>query len=205
MADTTDIGWKNLADIVGKYRRPSECRWKAHVPSLRWLLVFAFLLGPSEMASSASEALCSKPKSPNVPLISTAQLSEPVPGSIVEVKNGPTPGSVEIRANEAVDLAPELMVERQLDDGALMLLEGLDVDSMKLVTFCGQPVGACVRVDERGLRPVPWTGMSSCSQCTNRCDWNFPLGGRFRFVVTTCDGKQRFAGPFFELPGILPK
>jgi len=168
--------------------------------SLRGLLVFAFLFASSGIASSASAVLRSTdPESPNVPLISTAQLSVPASGPAVEVRNGPSPGSVEIRATEAVDLAPELMVEQQRNDGTFELLIGLDVDSMKLVTSCDQHVGRCVRVDERGLRPVPWTGMSCSSQCNHICRSNVPRSGRFRFVVTTCDGRQRFVGPVFEL------
>lgn len=172
------------------------------MPSLRWLLVFAFLFASSETVSSASAVLRStEPESPNTSLISMAQLSAPASGLIVEVLNGPSPGSVEIRANQAVDLAPELMVEWQRADGSFELEhEHLDSGSMKLVTSCGQRVDTCIRVDERGLRPVPWTGMSCSSQCNGNCDRNFLLSGRFRFVVTTCDGRLRFTGPVFELP-----
>ncbi|MCL2591663.1 MAG: hypothetical protein FWD67_12565 [Betaproteobacteria bacterium] len=119
---------------------------------------------------------------------------------VVEVRNGPRPGAVELRANQAVDLAAELMVEWQRDDGSFKLVKELDLGSLKLLASCGQQVGACVRIDERGLRPVPWTGMSCSAQCTLNCDGNVRLSGRFRFVVTTCDGKQRFEGPVFELP-----
>jgi hypothetical protein len=57
-----------------------------------------------------------------------------------------------------------------------------------------------VKIDERGLRPVPWSGMSCSSQCNGNCDRNYPLFGRFRFVVVSCDGATRFEGPVFELP-----
>lgn len=170
------------------------------MPSLRWLLVFVSLFVSSEIALSASAVSRStEPESPNAPSISTAQLSVPVAGPSVEVQNGPN-GSVEIRATGPVDLASELMVEGQLADGSFASVPQLDLDSMKLVSFCGQRVGTCVRVDERGLRPVPWTGMSCQSQCNFTCDGNIRLSGRFRYVVTTCDGKQRFVGPVFELP-----
>jgi hypothetical protein len=164
------------------------------------------LFASSEIALNASAVLRStEPESPNAPSISMAQLSVPASGPAVEVINGPSPGSVEIRANEAVDLAPELMVEWQGADGSFELVQHLDLGSMKLVTSCDQPVGTCVRVDERGLRPVPWTGMTCSSQCNGNCDRNYPLSGRFRFVVATCDGKQRFAGPVFELPFVRTK
>jgi hypothetical protein len=58
----------------------------------------------------------------------------------------------------------------------------------------------CVRVDDRGLRPVAWSGMSCSSQCNHSCDKNVRLHGHYRFVVRSCDGKTRFEGPVFELP-----
>ena len=219
------------------------------MPSLRWLLVCVFLFSCSSEESGYS----------NAPLASTAQLPVPTFGPVVEVRNGPTPGSVELRANGTIDLASELIVERQLDDGSFEPLRNLDGDSMKLVTSCDHVfacgwslndgsvvllqrlegdsmkqlvaklddgsvvplesldqdsmkhvtscgVSACVRIDERGLRPVPWTGMSCSSQCNHACDKNRWFGGgRFRFVVTSCDGKSRFEGPIFELPDTEPE
>lgn len=52
---------------------------------------------------------------------------------------------------------------------------------------------------------VPWNGFSCSGQCEESCDKNEYLGpGTFRFVVVTCDGKQRFEGPAFELPAKRP-
>lgn len=49
------------------------------------------------------------------------------------------------------------------------------------------------------LQPVPWRGNYCYSQCPVSCDLDGPLpAGTYRFVVTTCDGKQRFASPAFE-------
>jgi len=175
-----------------------------------------------------------------------------LPDPVVEVRNGPVPGSVEIMASEPIDLSSELIVEEQLDDGSFKPRQNLDGgrglklvtscdhrafdcvrlkdgtvvplvpdegstkrfvvklddgtfvpfqrDSMEFVTSCEQMIKACVKIDERGLRPVPWSGMSCSSQCTFNCNKNSFLRGRFRFVVTSCDGKSRFEGPVFELP-----
>ena len=101
---------------------------------------------------------------------------------------------------KTVELDPELIVEQQLSDGSFQPLQNLDLGSMKLVTSCDQQIKACVRVDERGFRPVPWSGMSCSSQCNHSCDKNVRLYGRYRFVVRPCDGKTRFEGPVFELP-----
>ena len=119
----------------------------------------------------------------------------------VEIRNQPVSGALELIAQGApVDLASELTVERQRADGSFEALQNLDLSSMKLVASCAQSASACVRVDERGLRPVPWSGMSCSSQCNRTCDKNQRLSGRFRFVVKSCDGKTRYEGPVFELP-----
>jgi hypothetical protein len=118
----------------------------------------------------------------------------------VEIRNGPTPGELELRAHGSVELAPELIVEQQRDDGSFERVSHLDHDTIKLVASCDQRPGTCVKVDERGLRPVPWSCVSCSSQCNGNCDRNVPLYGRFRFVVMSCDGATRFEGPVFERP-----
>ncbi|WP_316202574.1 MULTISPECIES: hypothetical protein [unclassified Bradyrhizobium] len=120
----------------------------------------------------------------------------------VEIRNGPTPGALELRAHGTVELAPELIVEQQRDDGSFKRVSYLDHDGIKLVASCDQRPSTCVKVDERGLRPEPWSGMSCSSQCNRKCDRNVPLHGRFRFVVMSCDGATRFEGPVFELPEV---
>jgi hypothetical protein len=168
------------------------------MPSLLWLLVCAFLLASWESATSASSvATASKPQSS--PLASTAEPPAPVSVPAVQVRNRPSPGSLKLRLNGTAELAPELIVERQLGDGSFEPLQNLDLGSMRLVTSCDQRINTCVRVDERGVRPVPWSGMSCSSQCNHSCDKNVRLHGRFRFVVRSCDGELRFEGPVFEL------
>jgi hypothetical protein len=110
------------------------------------------------------------------------------------------PGALELRTHGTVELSSDLIVERQRDDGSFEPLLHLDLDSMKLVATCDQHPNACVKVDERGLRPVPWSGMSCSAQCNATCDKNVRLHGRFRFVVLSCDGGTRFEGPIFKLP-----
>jgi hypothetical protein len=149
--------------------------------------MFLYAACGAESPGSSSEHQTQTPLSP--------------PPATIEVRNGPTPGSVEIIAvRGTVSLAPELIVEQQLDDGSFRSLLNLDLGSMKLVASCDQEANACVTIDERGLRPVSWSGMSCSSQCNKTCDKNVRLHGHFRFVVRSCDGSRRFEGPVFELP-----
>ena len=171
------------------------------MPSLLWLLVCVFLLASWESATSSPPvSLATEAKPQSAPLAPAAEPQAPESAAAVQVRNGPSPGSLELRANGTVELAPELIVERQLGDGSFEALQNLDLGSMKLVTSCDQRTNTCVRVDERGLRPLAWSGMSCSSQCNPNCDKNLRLDGRFRFVVKLCDGKTRFEGPVFELP-----
>jgi len=170
------------------------------MPSLLWLLVCSLLLASWESATSASPPSRSTGSAQSAPLVPTTESPLPVPAPAVEIRNGPRPGSLEIRVNGMAELDPELIVERQLGDGSFEPLRNLDLGSMKLVTSCDRPIRMCVKVDERGLRPVAWSGMSCSSQCNRTCDKNERLYGHFRFVVKSCDGKTRFEGPVFELP-----
>lgn len=120
-------------------------------------------------------------------------------GSPVQIRNGPRPGSLDIRAAQPVALAPDLLVERQRADGSFEAIRNLDLDSLHLAASCAQTPAACVRVDANGLRPIPWSGMSCSSQCRRICDKNVRLHGRFRFVVLSCDRRTRYEGAVFAL------
>ncbi|MGZ3451814.1 MAG: hypothetical protein ACXWUG_20680 [Polyangiales bacterium] len=161
----------------------------------RALVAIAFLLSACQ-----STPLTAVPAPETRP--SAAKAEAPNVGPRVLVRNGAKPGEVEIVAQSAVELDARLFVEHQLKDGHWEPLVGLDLDSMKLVESCAQKVGACVSLEaKRVLRPVPWSGMSCSSQCNGSCDKNvYRAGMPHRFVVTTCDGKERFEGPAFDLP-----
>lgn len=135
---------------------------------------------------------------------STTATQTALQGPPVVVRNGSKPGEVEIVARAKVDLDARLFVEQQLKDGKWEPVRGLDLDSMKLVESCAEKIGACISLEaNRILHPVRWSGMSCSSQCNGSCDKNFHRAGMpHRFVVTACDGKQRFEGPPFELPKI---
>src|SRR3954471_2414059 len=65
-----------------------------------------------------------------------APAAEAADGAAVEIRNGPTPGELELRAHGTVELAPELIVERQSDDGSFARVPYLDRDTLRLVASC---------------------------------------------------------------------
>ena len=156
---------------------------------------------PPPTASTRAPATPATADAPPRALTSVGQPQAATPARALEWRNQSTPGALEIAAlGAALELRPELMVERLQAGGAFEPVPNLDLGSMKLVAACRQAISGCVRIDQRGLRPVPWTGMSCSSQCNQTCDKNQRLSGRFRFVVKSCDGATRYDGPVFELP-----
>jgi hypothetical protein len=162
------------------------------------LVVCACLLESCGSAPSPSPPLRSDSAPETAPSTHPTQFPS-ASAPAVEIRNGPNPGSLELVAHGTVELDAELIVEQQLGDGSFQPVRNLDLGEMKLVASCDQPIKACVSVDERGLRPVAWSGMSCSSQCNHSCDKNVRLYGRHRFVVKSCDGKARFEGPVFEM------
>ena len=168
------------------------------LPALVLSCAFALQACASDVTSSPSSRVADSPLQsgrsthPTEPLRSTL-----VPA--VEIRNGPNPGALELVVQGTVELDSQLIVEQQLSDSSFQPVRNLDGGSMKLVTSCKQPMRACVKVDQRGLRPIAWTGMTCAAQCNGNCDKNLELYGHFRFVVRSCDGKTRYEGPVFEL------
>jgi hypothetical protein len=163
---------------------------------MRFFLLAAVIAG----CRSTPATIAPAPEShPSAPPTQTAFEGPPV-----IVRNGAKPGEVEIVARTKIELDARLFVEHQLKDGRWESVLGLDLDSMKLVESCAEKIGACISLDaNRVLRPVRWSGMSCSSQCNGSCDKNVHRAGMpHRFVVTSCDGKQRFEGPPFDLPKI---
>jgi len=79
-----------------------------------------------------------------------------------------------------------------------------EVTDLTLAENCVQrPLAACVGLAHGAkLRPLRWNGLTCGStECRAPCRANIYLGpGRFRLVVSSCDGKRKFVGPVFELP-----
>lgn len=152
------------------------------------------------MLAIACDPTPAKPTTVSGPGSANGSNATPARGPRVEVRNGATPGSLEIVAHDAISLDAKLIVERATSTGGFEPVP-LDLDSMRLVESCSDKIGTCVALEAgRTLKPVPWSGMSCSSQCNQTCDKNVYRAGRHRFVVVACDGKQRFEGPVFEMP-----
>ena len=116
----------------------------------------------------------------------------------VVVRNLSSPGSFEVEnRGPAVDLAWQVTVERHWNGQWTD-----EVTDLTLIEKCGQPPPpACVRLAHAAkLRPVGWNGLTCGSQCAATCRANIYLGpGRFRFVVSSCDGQHKFPGPAWDV------
>src|SRR5215472_11484730 len=115
------------------------------MPSLHWVLVCSFLLAScdSEMGRSAPFR-STKSTTQTAPLVPTTESLPSVAAPAVEVRNGPNPGSLELRVNGVVKLDSKLIVERQVSDGSFQPVQNLDLGSIKLVTSCDQQMSMCV-------------------------------------------------------------
>lgn len=64
------------------------------------------------------------------------------------------------------------------------------------------PLNRCVTLEPGAvLQPYRWSGFSCSGQCRRHCPGNHYLRGwSLRFVVSSCDGLERYPGPAFRLP-----
>ncbi len=158
-----------------------ELRRPQGLNAIAW--VCAMVLGASSCASSPVE-----------------HASEIPPNEVsVVVRNLSQPGAFEVE-NTGDDIALSWAVTIQRQRNGQWSDE---VTDLTLIEKCGQtPPAHCVSLAHGGkLRPVPWNGLTCGSQCPAPCRANLYLGpGRFRFVVSSCDGELKYAGPGFDMP-----
>lgn len=129
--------------------------------------------------------------------------ADAAPRTIV-VKNLGRPGELAVENRGAARrLRSSVAVERRLDNAWQVMGNMLD-----MVETCdrSRPEEACTDLRAGAvLTLVPWNGMSCSGQCNEACNLNSYVGpGTFRFVVRSCDGKQRWEGPAFVLPAEPP-
>lgn len=122
----------------------------------------------------------------------------------VLVRNLSPPGAFEVEnRGPDIELARTVTIQRDLKG------EWSDESTdLALVEKCEKsPLNGRVLLPHGAtLRPVLWNGMSCGSQCAATCRANLYLGpGRFRFVVSSYDGKHNFTGPTFEMPSRRPR
>ena len=133
---------------------------------------------------------------PMMALLSCAGSAEQ---ATVVVRNLSPAGAFEVE-NQGLDieLAWTVTVQRYADGHWTD-----EVTDLALAEECGQaPESGCVRLTHSAkIRPKRWNGLTCGSQCPAPCRANVYLGpGRFRFVVSSCDRRQRFVGPPFAMP-----
>jgi hypothetical protein len=152
-------------------------------PSLTFIWVFPAILGAFSCASSALQQGAEAP--PDRASIAVRNLS--APGAFEVENQGP-----DIELSGAVTI--QRYVKGEWDDA---------VTDLTLIEKCGEgPRRGCVSLSRGAtLHPVRWNGLTCGTQCAATCRANLFLGpGRFRFVVSSCDGKRKFTGPAFEMP-----
>ncbi len=134
-----------------------------------------------------------------LPAFALLYCAGPAEVTTVTVRNLAKPGAFELdNPGPGVDLASRLAVEREVNGRWTA-----EVTDLTLIEKCGQPPpAACLHLPHGAtLHPVPWNGLTCGSQCPATCRANIYLGpGRFRFVVSSCGGTQKFPGPAFEMP-----
>ena len=126
-----------------------------------------------------------------------------VGASALQISNLEKPGSVAVSNNGPTIRVKRRLIVEQETEGEWRST-GAYVD---LVGRCIGPSNENCRQLSAGeiVRIVPWNGFSCSGQCMRPCRSNSYLGpGKFRFVVVTCDSKQRFVGESFALPAIAP-
>jgi len=127
----------------------------------------------------------------------TALAAQPGAADVV-LHNDGNPGGLRVEnRGSAISLSSQIVVER-IRDGAWIRTPV----RMELLEKClADDPPACVTMEAAAtIRTVPWKGNTCSGQCPHSCRSNHYAGpGQFRFVVTTCDGKQRFVGPEFSM------
>jgi hypothetical protein len=148
---------------------------------------------PGEASASASSRAQSgqakdeaaQPSGPVPELAITAERADPdAAGEWVPV--------VQNRGSKPVQLSRDLTVQREAD-GAWT-----DTATLALRWSCEGPVeGGCVSLHPGGeLRPPAWLGRAGKAQCAC-ADCERAAGGRYRFVVRSCDDAHLVAGAPF--------
>jgi hypothetical protein len=117
-------------------------------------------------------------------------------GVLVELGGGFGEFSVRSQGT-AASLNSAVTVERKVEGKWVRM----DVTNLYLRSACdGSTPPRCQRLDANAtLKAAPWTGRFCSSQCPSSCRLDGPAPpGTYRFVITTCDGKETFVSAEFE-------
>jgi hypothetical protein len=118
------------------------------------------------------------------------------PGLVIELSDNV--GEFRL-VNHGAAIRLEASVKVQQKIGAAW--QDAPVTNLYLTPACtSDPVPDCVSLAAgTSLQPVPWSGNYCSSQCMANCNLDGPVPpGIYRYVVTSCDRKQRFLSSPFE-------
>lgn len=154
---------------------------------------------PSAQGQTAAETVPAEttppaPEPAPEPLPEDAPLEIRVRGEVGE--GGQVAPVVEVRGGTA-HLAKAIGVEREVNGHFQAITQ---IATLELRADCRTPAPDCVElVAGAELRPPAWLGTWGDAQCIcTRC-WPAPAGS-YRFVLTSCDGRQRVESAPFTLP-----
>jgi hypothetical protein len=120
---------------------------------------------------------------------------------------GPGRFEIDSTTNASVSLRTHTSIEQLDASGVFQPIESRLGNGMgyRLLETCPDVTDdgpQCVDLAPGGsFVPVRWTGFNCSAQCSPGCHANsFEGPGKYRLVVTACDGSARVVGPMFELP-----
>lgn len=102
-----------------------------------------------------------------------------------------------INHGQALCLKTTVVVEQKTEKQ----WKSIPVSNLKLRSECrAQPEPDHIELGAKSiLHPVAWTGRYCSSQCPSSCRLDGEVSaGTYRFVISTCDGRQTFVSPSFE-------
>lgn len=125
----------------------------------------------------------------------------PTLGGTIAVCNLESPGSFRVRNESTAQVQMVSRVDVELEDETERWRATDALVYLDPVCRREPPSNRCVGLEPGvDLQPYSWSGFSCSGQCRPRCAGDHYLRGWWlRFVVSTCDGQYRLAGPPFRL------
>jgi hypothetical protein len=170
-------------------------------PSSRCVGLAAFLLACAPAASPGSAVPENRTQPVATPPVAETCISSPGERGAIAVCNLELPGSFRVKNESGGRLEVLARVEVQAED------ENQRWQSTRALVYLDPecrpepPTYRCVTLEPGTVvQPHPWYGFSCSGQCRRHCPGNhFMRGWWLRFVVSSCDGLDRYLGPPFRL------
>jgi hypothetical protein len=151
---------------------------------------------PAATSRATPEAAEPAPPGPNEVCSTDAQSAESV-----AVCNLPDAGSFRVRNDSKSALGLLAHIDVEVEDESHVWHASDALVYLDPACHAEPPAERCVTLGAGAtLSPQPWTGLTCSGQCRPACAGDHYLRGMsLRFVVSTCDGVDRYAGPAFRL------